>query len=126
MLRDELVKALEAQPWNTDVRLRVGKIDVDVTRVDHDPDREAIILEIHPDDLEGAVRAAAAGPWWRQKGPPARDRGTSSLVAVAGQRRTIVRRVIPPLSEQRIILVHFDHAVPHDPGCFVVRRDGYG
>lgn len=72
MLRDDLVRALEAQPHNSDVRVRMGHIDVDVTRIDYDEQREVIVAEIHPDDLEGAMRIAVAGPWWRRAaaGPP--------------------------------------------------------
>lgn len=65
MLRDDLVRALQVQPHNTDVRLRVGWIDIDVIRARHDDEREAIVLGIRADDLESVLRMTATRPWWR-------------------------------------------------------------
>ncbi|GID28441.1 hypothetical protein [Paractinoplanes brasiliensis] len=65
--RDDLVRALEVQPHNSDVRVRLGGIDVDLIRTDYDTERDAIVLDIHPDDLEDALRVAIAGPWWRRR-----------------------------------------------------------
>jgi hypothetical protein len=65
VLRDELLRALSAQPHDIDVCLNVGGILVDLVRVDHDDRRDSIVLEIHREDLESALITAASHPWWR-------------------------------------------------------------
>jgi hypothetical protein len=54
--RADLVEALEAQPFETDVVVNVGGFLIDVSSIDFDPRRHTIVLELFPDDAEDALR----------------------------------------------------------------------
>ena len=69
-MRDELIKALEAQPENADVQLSIGDLLVDVVCVDYASDRQSIVLEMHPEDLEEVMCQVASRPWWRGRDTP--------------------------------------------------------
>lgn len=61
--RDEVVKVLAAQPYETDVQVNVGGFYVDVARVDFDERRHAIVVELMAEDAEQAMRHfVRAGP----------------------------------------------------------------
>jgi len=61
--RDEVVKVLAAQPYETDVQVNVGGFYVDVARVDFDERRHAIVVELMAEDAEQAMRHFVwAGP----------------------------------------------------------------
>lgn len=63
MTRDEAVKALEAQPFDTDVQVNVGGFLIDVTQIDFDEPRHSIVLELCSEDAEQAMRYfLRAGP----------------------------------------------------------------
>jgi hypothetical protein len=56
MNRDETVKALETQPYDTDVQVNVGGFLIDVTEVTFDKGRHAIVVELFEEDAEQAMR----------------------------------------------------------------------
>jgi hypothetical protein len=70
MLRDELIKALEAQPHDTDVQFDLGGFLLDVARVDYDEARVSIVLSTLAADIEEVVFHVAQRPWWRGTGTP--------------------------------------------------------
>jgi hypothetical protein len=53
--RDEFVKALHAQPFETDVQVNVGGFLIDITGVAFDTRRHAIVLELLTEDAEQAM-----------------------------------------------------------------------
>jgi hypothetical protein len=50
MKRDETVKALKTQPYDTDVQANVGGFPIDVTEVAFDKRRHAIVVELFEED----------------------------------------------------------------------------
>lgn len=74
VLRDDLIRALQAQPHNEDVRLEIGELFVDLTKIDYDPGRETIVLTPQPEDVEDALTRLAGRKWWRVKSLNQRQR----------------------------------------------------
>jgi hypothetical protein len=67
MRRDELIKALEAQPHDTDIQVDVSDFLLDVVRVSYNEDRAAIVLSIAAEDLEDVVFHLARRPWRQER-----------------------------------------------------------
>ncbi len=61
MNRDEMVKVLEAQPFETDVQVNIGGFLIDIHRVTFDEQRHSIIVELFADDADDALRHFLAG-----------------------------------------------------------------
>jgi hypothetical protein len=57
MNRGELAKALDNQPFDTDVQVNVGGFNLDVAAVRFDRIRHAIILDLFAEEGEQALRA---------------------------------------------------------------------
>lgn len=57
MRKRELLVAIECME-DTDVRVEVGPFLADVSRVYFDFDREAIVVEVDPDDAQDAIQGA--------------------------------------------------------------------
>jgi hypothetical protein len=54
--RDEVVKAIGAQPFDTDVQVDVGGFYIDTTRVRFDQARHSIVVELFEEDAALAMR----------------------------------------------------------------------
>jgi hypothetical protein len=54
--RDELTAELAAQPFDTDVQVNVGGLLIDITHVDFEPRRHAIVLELCNEDAGQAIQ----------------------------------------------------------------------
>lgn len=67
VLRGELIKALEAQPHDTDVQVDLGGFLLDVVRVDYDEHRVSIVLGVLAEDIEDVVWHVVQRPWWRDR-----------------------------------------------------------
>jgi len=52
MNRDDAVKALGAQPFDHEVVVNVAGTYVDVVRIRHDERRQAVVLDLQPDDVQ--------------------------------------------------------------------------
>lgn len=65
MKRDDLIKALQAQEVETDVQVSLGGFLLDLSRVDYDDERVAIVLETLTEDIEDVIVHVTARPWWR-------------------------------------------------------------
>ncbi|MCO8272686.1 hypothetical protein M1L60_19005 [Actinoplanes sp. TRM 88003] len=63
MRRDELIKALEAQPHDTDVQVDISDFLLDVVRISYNDERAAIVLGIAEEDLEDVIFHLAQRPW---------------------------------------------------------------
>ncbi len=66
MLRDEAIKALEAQSSNVEVQVLIGDLLVDIERVgiediEYMAERDVIVLRLRADDLRGAIGYFVAG-----------------------------------------------------------------
>jgi hypothetical protein len=66
MLRDDAIKALEAQGSNVEVQVLIGDLLVDIERVgiervEYVAERDVIVLRLPTDDLRDAIRHFVAG-----------------------------------------------------------------
>jgi hypothetical protein len=66
MLRDEAIKALEAQGSNVEVQVLIGDLLVDIERVgiervEYVAERDVIVRRLPADDLRDAIRHFVAG-----------------------------------------------------------------
>ncbi len=55
MTRDDITRAIDAQPFDTDVQVNVGGYLIDVTLVRYDERRHSIVLELFADDTRDAL-----------------------------------------------------------------------
>jgi len=55
MLRDELITELLAMPANADVAVSIGHNRIDLTGVAYDAERDQIVFDLPPDDMQYAL-----------------------------------------------------------------------
>jgi len=54
--RDQTLEALEAQPVDHEVVVNVSGMYVELSGIRYDPEREAIVVDVQPEDLTDALR----------------------------------------------------------------------
>lgn len=69
MLRDEAIKALEAQDSNAEVQVIIGDHLIDIERVEYMAERDAIVLSVPTDDLRDVLGHVVKGECWRGSHP---------------------------------------------------------